>query len=120
MPVLIQLAMLKLLLLILAGITFFSSTSAQSPSVLIKVNMKKLDGFVGIWSAKTIFHLKDGKTTTETGSYNISWTLDSCYQQWNLELQNDITKRKRYMMMLVTFNPDSSRYEINYFYSGWP
>ena len=82
--------------------------------------MKKLNGFVGTWNAKTIFHLKDGKSMTETGTYRVSWTLDSCYQQWNLELQNDSTKKKRYMMILMTYNNDSLRYELNYFYAGWP
>jgi len=110
--------MLKFFLLALAATTFFSFARAQSPSGLRKMNMRKLGGFVGVWNAKTIFHLRDGRTTTETGIYNVSWTLDSCYQQWNLELQNDSTNRKRSMLILVTFNPDSSRYEVNYFYAS--
>jgi hypothetical protein len=112
--------MLKLLVFIVVGSTFSDVADAQTAGEIIKVHMKKLQDFVGTWKAQTTFHLRAGRTRTETGPYQVSWALDGRYQQWNLELQNDSTQKTRFMMILVTFNNDSSRYEVNYFYAGWP
>ncbi|HYJ38908.1 MAG TPA: DUF1579 family protein [Chitinophagaceae bacterium] len=112
--------MFRVIILFIASITFVKATHAQSRADTIKLKMKKLQSFIGIWEANTTFHLRDGKTNDEIGTYTISWALDSTYQQWNLELENETSQKKRYLMMLVTYNTDSSRYEVNYFYNGSP
>jgi len=109
--------MLKFLGLVIMAAAGFSSAVAQPASEAINVNMKKLQPFTGRWDARTAFHLRNGGTATETGTYRITWTLDSSYLQWDIELQNDSTKSRRFMLILMTFNPDSSRYEVNYFYA---
>jgi len=109
--------MFKFLLLVFIASVDFSSAIGQSAGEAITVNMKKLHGFTGTWKAKTTFHLRNGGTTTETGTYKIKWTLDSSYLHWEIELENDSTKRRRFMLILMTFNRDSSRYEVNYFYA---
>jgi hypothetical protein len=111
--------MFKVLLLAVVASNITCFANAQSAADTIKLNMKKLQSFAGTWQAKTIFHLRDGTTAKETGKYKISWTLDSCYLQWDIALQNDDSKKQRHMLILMTFNTDSARYDVNYFYAGW-
>jgi hypothetical protein len=68
-----------------------------------KAKMRDLSGLVGTWDAHTSFD--------EVGTYTISWALDSTYLQWHLALG------KRSMMIMLTYNPDSARYESTYFYN---
>jgi Protein of unknown function (DUF1579) len=92
----------------------------QPPRASItRAKMRALAGLVGVWDAQTVFHEKDGKTPEhrEIGTYTISWALDSSYLQWDLSLHaRDNPAHTRHMMILQTYNPDSSRYEQTYFY----
>ena len=112
--------MSRVIILFIASFILVKATHAQTKADTIKLKMKKLQSFIGIWEANTTFHHRDGKTNEEIGTYTISWALDSTYQQWNLELENETSQKKRFLMMLVTYNTDSSRYEVNYFYNGSP
>jgi Protein of unknown function (DUF1579) len=103
-------------------VIFASSLMAQTPSraSVIKAKMRDFAAFVGSWDARTVFHEKDGKTPEyhEVGTYTISWALDSAYLQWTIALHGrDDPARGRSMMIMLTYNPDSSRYESTYFYN---
>jgi hypothetical protein len=84
----------------------------QTPSV-VKAKMRELAGFVGTWDARTTFHGRNGTPDShEVGTYTISWALDSTYLQWTISLG------RRSMLILLTYNPVSARYEQTYFYNG--
>ena len=85
--------------------------------------MRALSPYVGTWQASTVFHNRDGRGPEyqEVGTYTVSWMLDSTYLEWRINLHDrNNSGRGRSMLVLTTYNADSSRYEQTYFYSGSP
>lgn len=77
--------------------------------------------FAGSWRAETVFYTRKDHVPEyrETGIYKISWVLDTTYLKWDIQLHDkNNSGRKRSILILITFNPDSSYYEENYFYNG--
>ena len=86
----------------------------------IAANMDYLTPLIGTWNAVAEFHHRDGTTTEELGTYKVSWVLERTYIQWEIDLsvKND-PSRHHSMLLLVTYNPVTKRYDSTYFYSGW-
>jgi hypothetical protein len=108
--------------LLLALITTSSAAQNRAKASLIREKMRALRPFVGSWSAATVFHERQlgVAETKEVGTYAISFVLDSTYLKWEILLRRTDNGRVRSMMILLTYNPDSVRYEGNYFYNGSP
>jgi hypothetical protein len=113
-----RLAVLPLLLALTAPI---ARAQVRARSGVIRQKMMALAPLVGTWTATTVFHRRDGRMPEdgEIGTYEIGWTLDSTYLAWHITLHDkDNAADTRYMLIMMTYNPDSLRYEENYFYNG--
>ena len=108
-------------LLIVAGCVDPLVAKAQADDAkAIAAHMDSVTPLIGTWNAVAEFHRRDGTTTEEVGTYKVSWVLERTYMQWEMTLsvRND-PSRHHSMLLLVTYNPATKKYESTYFYSGW-
>jgi hypothetical protein len=85
--------------------------------------MRDLQVLAGAWSADVVFHDRQAPdhNTRQVGNYVVSWALNDTYLRWESERHNPTdTLKKQRMLTMLTYNPDSPRYEQTYFYSGSP
>jgi hypothetical protein len=87
---------------------------------VVKEKMKELSFFCGKWKASAVFHSREVGVPgyTESGTYNISWALDSTYLKWEIEFQDTSkpkTGMKRFMLILMTYNALTETYEQHSF-----
>jgi hypothetical protein len=102
-----------------------ADAQVREQAAVIRQKMLMLAPFVGTWSATTVFHRRDGSMPEygEVGTYEVGWTLDSTYLAWRITLHDkdasaQTAPRTRSMLIMMTYNPDSLRYESIYFYNG--
>ena len=106
----------------LGAIVHTASAQNRDTASIIKQRMREVATFAGSWRATTAFHNREGQAPEyrEAGTYEISWILDSTYLRWDISLHGPLTGQERSMVIMMTYNPDSLRYEVTYFYSGSP
>jgi hypothetical protein len=107
--------------LIVAGCADPLAVRAQADDEkAIFANMEYLTPLIGTWNAVAEFHHRDGTTTEEVGTYKVSWILERTYMQWQMDLhvKND-PSRHHSMLLMVTYNPVTKKYDSTYFYSRW-
>lgn|GEM_PF-6147139 len=112
---------MKWIIALSAGLIITLACECQTNHALTREKIKLLQPFAGNWSAEVKLHARDGRTFYESGTYQVSWILDSTYLQWHAYLNSKSnSKRIRNFMILMTYNPDSANYENLYIYRGSP
>ncbi len=103
---------------VLLILTLFSCYSiyGQSDHETIKTNLKKLGALVGQWNVTTENISHSGVRSEETGTYDISWTLDSTYIVRKGILTNKKSKRSRQFVSWLTFDPSVNKFKWVFFY----
>jgi hypothetical protein len=85
----------------------------------VSAKMKHLEPLLGDWTADVQFIGKDGKISHREGTYSIRYTLDQTYQQWDITFRNPQTGNAQSMLLMITFNPVTGKYDLTYFYSRY-
>jgi uncharacterized protein DUF1579 len=108
------------LLIVAGGVAPLGAKAQADDQKAIVANMDNLTPLIGTWNAVAEFHHRDGTTTEEVGTYKVSRVLEGTYMQWEMHLsvKND-PSRHHSMLLLVTYNPVTKKYDSTYFYSGW-
>ena len=107
-------------LLIFIGVLLPTILVSQSRHAQIKTELAHLSTYVGNWNVESKFTSRSGNTRIERGTYRLRWALDSTYIQWEAELTNIGTDRRRCFLSMVTYDPTSEDYVQTYFYSRRP
>ncbi len=94
-----------------------SLTTAQTMHNDIKSKLKVLSPLSGNWVVNTEMISRDGKLTKETGSYEITWALDSTYLRWTAMLRNSTGGLPRQFICWLTYDTEKSKYRLTYIYS---
>ncbi len=90
------------------------STQGQADDAqAIFKNMAYLKPLVGDWKAVMRFHSRDGRIREEIATFKISWALDNTY------LKQEIARPQQSILVFITYNPVSAKYDSTYFYSRW-
>jgi hypothetical protein len=107
----------------LCSLSDSASAQVRLRAQTIKDRMRDVSALVGSWEATYAFHSGQGlgHDTQEVGTQVVTWALDSTYLKSETERhRSDDPHSRRLQLWLLTWNPDSSRYEQSYFYSGSP
>lgn len=108
---------MKYLILLFLFVAITGNSIAQKSLTTLRQNMSTLASLPGTWHVTANEISPDGKKTALHGTYVISWALDSTYLRIAATLEEDVSLKKRGFECLVTYNPDSSQYELSYFYT---
>lgn len=90
---------------------------SQTKTKIRADNMHHINAMIGTWDLQTKM-ISPGRTIEEKGSMTCQSMFDSTYVECDAKLfyQN----RSRGYKVLITYQPDSSRFEQIYFYSDSP
>jgi hypothetical protein len=109
------------LAILLTALATAALAQNRSRAQIIRDKMHELAVLSGSWEATYTFHSREGPRhdDQEIGTQVVSWALDTTYLLGETERHSPGNASKRRLQLtLLTWNPDSSRYELSYFYSG--
>jgi hypothetical protein len=103
--------------LIIVFVAFAVSANSQSKNKIRLDHMSNINALLGTWDLKTKM-ISPGRTTEEKGLMTCRTLFDSTYIECETKLSYQ--NRSRAYKVLITYQPDSSRFEQIYFYSDSP
>lgn len=106
----------RLLILVILTCCCSLTTRSQSNHEVIKSNLRNLAVFVGQWNVTTENISHSGVRSEETGTYEITWALDSTYITRTASLTNTTSNRTRQFVSWLTFDTSVDKFKMVFFY----